>query len=181
MAPRGRNACVRLREIREHEEVDAANHLVVDEPLHLRRRHRVAEYSERLGEREASAVLVHGRGGVARERVDPRRLRLSGGEELPPDDVHARHVHRAQRAQERSVAIPRRAFRQVVAVEMSTGDESVRLVPFADWIHEPLHEEIRDDIVVVYALCRRLGVEHVLAFDCERYANTKRLMPRTIW
>ena len=160
--------CVRNVVISEHEHVDAAKKLIIDDPFHLVRRKGVAVDSERFRHRQHMPLLVrHGR-SVAGERSLAAGVGIGFGEELPPDDVNPRHVHRPERTQKSAVAVARRPLRNVLAVEMSAGPEFVGVVPILDRFHEALHEKIGHHVEIVDALFgdfrveRMLGVENAL-------------------
>ena len=154
---------VRHRVVCQHEPVYSSHHLIIHQPLHLIRRTPVAEYGERLRKRKPAAVLVHRRGGVPRERQRRRRPAVGRREQLTPDHIHARTVHRAETAQQIAISVIGRALRNVLAVEMPAGDHSVRPAPVADRQHVPLHEQIGTHFMVVDADPRKAVVRFVLA------------------
>ena len=105
--------------VAEHEEVDAAHHLVVHEPFHHARREAVAIDAEGFRKRQVLALLVSDRRSVARKRRLRARVVHEGGIELPPDHIHARHVHRAVAVEEAPVAVARSGLGDVLAVPRS--------------------------------------------------------------
>ena len=142
---------VTLREICKHKRVYAAHQLIVYDPLKFLRRHRFSVNAERFGKRKLVSALVSHRRSVTRERL------VRGGAHpcrwiyLPPNRIHARHIHGLQAAHDASVALTCRAFRHIFPDKMPARKHAMVSAPLLDRAEVTLHKKIGHHVIVVDA------------------------------
>ena len=98
----------------EDDRVDAADELEFDQPFQLERCQAVAEDGGCFRHGAVVAALARDGGGVFRKDMG-----TDAGEELPPDDVDARHVQSAQDAHDMAIAMENVVARIVFSSEVA--------------------------------------------------------------